>query len=121
MLGLNAERAPHRVTDRLARAGLTALQLTGGAVGGWFVSWAVLLCGYVACRVVGIPPTIGDLVVMGVMLLWAASSVVGACAFYNRRVRWVAAFIGFSLATVVFAFFAVVLVIPFGASMRDFD
>ena len=95
--------------------------MVAGAVGGWFVGAAVLFSTLIACRVVGIASKLGDVVAIGVIALWAVLSVLGACAAYNHRIRWVAAFIGFSLATVVFAFFAVVLVIPFGASMRDFD
>lgn len=103
------------------RAGLTGLQLVVGAVGGWFVSGAVLLCAYVACRVVGIPPKVGGLVVTVVTLLWAALSIVGATLSHNRRLRWLVVAIGLSAGATVFAAFAVVVAIPFGASMRDFD
>ena len=103
------------------RAGLAGLQLAVGAVGGWFASAAVLFSTLITCRIVGIPPKVGDLVAVGVMISWAALPVISACLVYNRRARGLAAVIGFSLSTVVFAFFAVVVVIPFGASMRDFD
>lgn len=106
---------------QLARVGLTGLQLVVGAVGGWFVGAAALFSTLIASRIVGIAPKLGDLVAMGVVIGWAVVSVLVACAAYNRHLRWTATVIGFSVATIVFAFFAVAIVIPFGASMRDFD
>ncbi|MEH3156074.1 MAG: hypothetical protein PGN29_12245 [Gordonia paraffinivorans] len=106
---------------RVMRVALTGLQLVVGAVIGWFVSVAVLFSTPIACRIVGIPPKVGDLVAIAVMILCAASSVVAVTLFYNRRCRWLAPALGFGIGATVFAFFAVVVVIPFGASMRDFD
>ncbi|MBJ7291213.1 hypothetical protein [Williamsia sp.] len=94
---------------------------TVGLVGGWFTGSAVLIAGWIGVSVLNIRPTVGDTVCVIGMATWTVIAWVGAFAIDRYRRQWLVLFVAFAVGTSLFAAFAIVVAIPFGASMRDFD
>ncbi|GAA1458813.1 hypothetical protein [Williamsia maris] len=92
-----------------------------GLVGGWFIGLAVFFAGRIGVSVLNLRPSTGDIASIIGMAVWTVVAWVGAFAIDRYRRRWLVLFVAFAVGTSLLAAFAIVVAIPFGASMRDFD
>lgn len=101
---------------------VNSVQSIVGVVCGWFSGLLAFLVLLACLRKVGVEPATRDLLAGGGLIMGTLLSVTGAAVIVRRyRRAWLPLAIGVAAGLVLLTAFAVVVAIPFGASLRNFD